>query len=241
MKKDSFFLTVKIPSWTSAIAVAALTTMVGTGCASKQKTTGVMDEPLNAEELGAVRLPDDTFDPACCSKKGIDLNGDMRDDAYHFSQKAGSGRVLVRKEIDVNSDGKIDLIQNYDAIGSLSSERLDTDFDGKIDVVNIYEKGSLARKEYDTNFDNLIDVSRFYTGGKVARIEADQDLDGRVDYWEYYENGKIDRSGYDKDGDGVVDVWAVAAADGELVEQKSGDLKSNEDATKNAEGEASAE
>jgi hypothetical protein len=166
------------------------------------------------DSTGAARLPADDFDASCCEKRNLDLNGDGVPDAYQFFKTVEGEVVVLRKEVDVNFDGAIDLIRNFNETGDLISERLDTDFDRKVDVVNIFEKGAIVRKEYDTNFDNAVDVIRFYEKGIISRKEADLNHDGKTDYWEYYEAGKIDRVGIDRDADGEVDEWETMAEEG---------------------------
>ncbi len=118
----------------------------------------------------------------------FDLNGDKKPDVWTYTVpgKSADGRdidKLVRKELDLNWDGKVDVARWYDDKEQIEKEALDLDFDGTIDQVNYYEKGQLVRKERDTNGD------------------------GKVDYWEYWENGQVDRVGEDLDGDGQVDKW----------------------------------
>jgi hypothetical protein len=159
---------------------------------------------------GAKRLPADEFDASAHQRRDLDLNKDGLPDAYQFSAKDAEGDyVVARKEVDVNFDGRIDLIRNFTPRGDLLNERLDHDFDGRIDVVNIFEKGVIVRKEYDTNFDGNVDLWRYFDDGTISRKEADLTHDGAVDYWEYYEGGKLDRIGIDRDSDGEVDEWEV--------------------------------
>jgi hypothetical protein len=168
-----------------------------------------------ADSTGPERMenPQESFNESDYSRRDLDLNADGKPDAYQFSFIEDGKRVVVRKEVDVNFDAKIDLIRAFNDKGDLLQEWLDTDFDKSIDVVNFFEKGKITRKEYDTNFDSNVDVWRYFTNGVIDRKEADLDHDGRKDYWEYYEGGKIDRVGVDRDGDGEVDEWEVANRD----------------------------
>jgi hypothetical protein len=166
-----------------------------------------------AEVSGPTRLADDGFDASCCSKREFDLNKDGKPDAYQFVKVVDGDQVIVRKENDVNFDGKIDLVRNLSDKGELAEERLDNDFDGRIDLVVFFEKGVIVRKEYDTNFDNKIDMWRYFDKGTIAREEADLNYDGKVDYWEYFEGGKLDRVGIDRDSDGNVDEWIQSQAE----------------------------
>lgn len=185
-------------------------------CASteEKEDRGLPQEaPTERQEIKkAERLPADDFDPSGYDRRDLDLNKDGAPDAYQFTQLVDERTVVFRKEVDVNFDGRIDLIRSFNGRGELSSERLDHDFDGRIDVVNIFEKGVIVRKEYDTNFDGNVDLTRYFDQGIISRKEADLDHNGQIDYWEYYEKGKLDRIGIDRDGDGQVDQWETKDA-----------------------------
>ncbi|MCP4501546.1 MAG: hypothetical protein GY822_16430 [Deltaproteobacteria bacterium] len=202
------------------LAAASFGIFLLVGCASDEgakKENTVTENSTDGEKKpqGATRIADDAFDPAAFEKRDLDLNGDGKADAYQFLTKGKPEDVLVvRKEIDVNFDGNIDIIRTMDEKGNLIQERFDHDFDGRIDVVNIFERGSLVRKEYDTNYDGTVDMWRFFDNAVIARKEADMNFDGKVDLWEYYEKGQIDRVGIDRNADGVVDDWQTAAGEG---------------------------
>jgi antitoxin component YwqK of YwqJK toxin-antitoxin module len=148
----------------------------------------------------------------------FDVNGDNRPDIRKYVREKtdASGHVedvVVRKEIDLNNDGKIDVWRYYDEKGELVKERLDLDFDGLIDCTIYYKSGVVEHKEYDTNFDGKPDLWKYYNEkGQLARVEADRNHDGKVDYWEYWENGKLDRIGYDTNGDGKPETIERAKA-----------------------------
>ncbi|HEY4221792.1 MAG TPA: hypothetical protein VGO62_10620 [Myxococcota bacterium] len=174
------------------------------------KKTDAQNASAAEASVGATRLADDGFDPSCCTKREFDLNKDGKPDSYQFVKVIDNEPVIVRKESDVNFDGRIDLIRTLSDKGELLQERLDTDFDGRIDVVIFFEKGQIIRKEYDTNFDNKVDEWVYFDKGVMTRKEADLNYDGKVDYWEYFEGGKLDRVGVDRDYDGNVDEWTQA-------------------------------
>jgi len=142
----------------------------------------------------------------------FDLNGDKKPDVWTYTVpgKSGDGRdidKLVRKELDLNWDGKVDVARWYDDKEQIEKEALDLDFDGKIDQVNYYEKGVIVRKESDLSSAGKPTLWKFYEKGQLVRKERDTNGDGKVDYWEYWENGQVDRVGEDLDGDGQVDKW----------------------------------
>jgi hypothetical protein len=123
----------------------------------------------------------------------------------------------VRTEIDLNSDGKIDIRIIYKN-NSKVREEFDLDFDGKVDVINLYDdQGFLHKQEYfiSSKDPSKPDLFKYYEviGEKanrrvqLVRKERDSNLDGKIDYWEYWEEGKLVRIGRDTDHNGTVDVW----------------------------------
>jgi hypothetical protein len=141
-----------------------------------------------------------------------DMNRDGKPDVWEYSVsvKDAEGKSvdrLVRKEMDLNFDGKVDAVYWYDDKGDKVREQLDLDFDGKVDETIFFEKGQVVRKERDLNGDGKVDTWLFYERGQLVRKERDTKGTGRVDYWEFWENGQIDRIGEDLDGDGNVDRW----------------------------------
>lgn len=185
----------------------------GTGCVTPQgaqggNTTGgargeggeVLAEGIRQQKRGDEKLVE------------FDLNGDKKPDVWTYTvpAKTPEGKDfdrLVRKELDINWDGKVDIARNYDQKEQIEREALDLDFDGKVDQVNFYEKGVIVRKESDLASGGKPTLWRFYEKGKLVRKERDTNGDGKVDYWEYWEGDQVDRVGEDLDGDGNVDKW----------------------------------
>jgi hypothetical protein len=130
---------------------------------------------------------------------------------YSVTTQDASGRPVerrVRKEADLNGDGKVDIVYSFDADGQVMKETLDLDYDGKVDDTLYFEKGKKVRSEKDLDGDGRVDTWSYYDGTeKLVRKERDVKGTGKVDYWEYWENGVIDRIGEDLDGDGQVDRW----------------------------------
>ena len=141
----------------------------------------------------------------------FDLNKDKKSDVwtYTITAKNADGKDverLVRKDLDINWDGKVDIARVYDEKEQVSRETLDLDFDGKVDQVIFYEKGLVVRKERNLT-GGKASLWVFYEKGQIVRKERDTNGDGKVDYWEYWENNQVDRIGEDLDGDGNVDKW----------------------------------
>jgi hypothetical protein len=130
---------------------------------------------------------------------------------YSVTTQDASGRPVerrVRKEADLNADGRVDIVYFFDADGQVTKETLDLDYDGKVDDTLYFEKGKKVRSEKDLDGDGRVDTWSYYDADeKLARKERDVKGTGKVDYWEYWENGVIDRIGEDLDGDGQVDRW----------------------------------
>ncbi|MFQ5882418.1 MAG: FG-GAP repeat domain-containing protein [Candidatus Methylomirabilales bacterium] len=92
------------------------------------------------------------------------------------------GGRLVRKERDVNGDGKPDIFRHYDATGRLLRQEEDSRLTGRLDTWTFYEDGQPVRKESDTDGDGKADLWAFFDGaGDLARTEADTDQDGHRD------------------------------------------------------------
>ena len=149
----------------------------------------------------------------------FDLNKDGKPDiwVYTVTVKGPDGKDverLVRKELDINWDGKVDISRQYDEKEQLTREALDLDFDGKVDEVVFYEKGQVVRKERDLSSSGKPSLWVFYENGQIVRKERDTHGNGKVDYWEYWEGGQVDRVGEDLDGDGTVDRWTKNSPEG---------------------------
>jgi hypothetical protein len=137
-----------------------------------------------------------------------EVGGHGKPDLWIYSILVTEGHErVVRKERDLNGDGKVDLWEAYDDEGNVSKQAYDLDFDGQPDLIITYEKGQLVRKELAPGFDGMPRTIAYYENGKLVRKERDTKGTGKIDTWEYWENGELDRVGVDLDGDGEVDRW----------------------------------
>src|SRR5499427_942575 len=192
------------------VAASAAFSMAGFGCATTPQHAEMVS---NASNVPAAPL----VDRDKCSERDhhvvtSDLNGDKKPDVWKFFKTVDVGgqktEVLSCKQVDLNHDGKVDMVTYYDDTGSqIVLEEIDGDFDGKFDFTAYYNQGKRVRDEFDMNFDSRVDLWKYYEDGKLVRIEKDTNNDGKVDEWEYYEGGKLDRIGYDTTGSGRVDKW----------------------------------
>ena len=195
-------------------AVFACSAMLSLGCVTPQASQGGTGNTSGGKNDGSEVLAEGIRQKKRGDEKVVefDLDGDKKPDVWSYTvpSKTPEGKDyerLVRKELDLNRDGKVDIARNYDQKEAIEREALDLDFDGKVDQVNYYEKGVIVRKESDLNSSGRFSLWRFYEKGKLVRKERDTNNDGKVDYWEYWEGEQVDRVGEDLDGDGNVDKW----------------------------------
>jgi len=197
---------------------ALVLTVAMAGCGSTQSTGPVT--PTSASNIPGAPPVDRTR----CKAEGkqvttADTNMDGKADVWKYFVANGQGaQVLTCKQVDLNHDGKIDIVYYYDDTGTKTTlEEFDTDRDGHIDETVYYVNGKKVRSEFDTNLDDKPDVWNYYEDEKLVRIERDTDFNGKVDQWEYYEGGKLDRIGYDTTGAGKVDKWDRAPDGGDVA------------------------
>lgn len=108
----------------------------------------------------------------------VDLNNDGKPDLVQWVD--GGGRV-EREQCDLNFDGRLDTTTYYDGSGNIVREEFDGDFDGRIDWVDTWQGGQRVKAEADTNYDGRVDLVKTYSGGDVVKLERDADGDGVVD------------------------------------------------------------
>ncbi len=190
-------------------AVALVTCLLAFGCSTTKDA-----KKGDGDGDGSQKLSENIRQKQSGNEKvtEFDLNGDKKPDVWTYTvpAKGPDGKEyekLVRKELDINWDGKVDISRTYDDHEQIEREALDLDFDGKVDQVNYYEKGVIVRKERDLSSSGKPSLWLFYEKGKLVRKERDTNGDGKVDYWEYWEGDQVDRIGEDLDGDGNVDKW----------------------------------
>lgn len=189
--------------WTVLAAAMAFVSCATDSAAKKNTADGDGDKV--AENIRQTQSGNETL-------KETDVNGDKKPDVWAYTVKAtnADGKEydrLVRKDFDINWDGKVDIARQYDDKEQISRAALDLDFDGKVDEVIFYEKGQVVRKERNLSSDGKPSMWIYYEKNQIVRKERDTNGDGKVDYWEYWEGGQVDRIGEDLDGDGNVDKW----------------------------------
>lgn len=115
---------------------------------------------------------------------------------------------LQKKMVDVNFDGKVDFVRNYNEFGAVISEDVDLDLDGNFDVTNHIDNKVVVQKDMLGDEGKVIET-RYYANGEIQRVEKDTTGDAKIDYWEFYEQGILDRIGRDANADGRADSWTT--------------------------------
>lgn len=174
------------------------TLMLMTACSGAAKTG-------DAIESNAAYVERPSEDGLILAEVDIDNNG-AADVFNYYRERETAPRLLVKKEIDLNRDTRIDVTSFYDDSGVLTREEMDGDFDGRVDWIDHYQNGRRVLSEVDTEFDGSFDLFKYFEKGEIARKERDTNSDGKVDYWEYFEGGQVQKVGRDIDGDGQMDI-----------------------------------
>lgn len=179
------------------LATALITLLIG--CPPK-------DGPGSDSNTAAV-LSETTTDDGL-TKQQVDINGDGTPDVYnYYRERSEAPRLRVRRESDLNFDGRIDMRTWFNDAGQIEKEEMDGDFDSQVDWVDHYQGGRRVMSEVDTDWNGVFDLFKYYEGKDLRRKERDTNSDGKVDYWEYFDDeGSVVKTGRDVDGDGVMDV-----------------------------------
>src|SRR5690349_18903033 len=140
------------------------------GALSSLVLAGLVTACGSSQHPGEMQMADGSNIPAApsidrskCSDKGkeivtADTNQDKKPDVWKFFQVVSSGgqktNVLTCKQVDLNHDGKLDIVYYYDDKGVQTVlEEFDLDFDGKFDLTVYYAQGKKGREELETNYD----------------------------------------------------------------------------------------
>lgn len=173
-------------------------------------------EALEGARSGTLvdRGPSDRYPTEGLLVDAFDLSGDNTADLWKLQasvrERADDPEPrlrLVRKEVDSNFDGEVDIWFHYNARELLVRQESDADFDGTIDLVEYYEAGHIVRREVFRDGSSVPSAVRHYREGRLIKIESDSDGNGTIDTWEIYSLGQLVQVGHDRDGDGKVDFW----------------------------------
>lgn len=196
----------RLSSLVSAVLAGVFLAGAAVGCGGTQKK-GAAGAGSGGIDWGMGNL-----DRSRCKESGkqvvtADTNQDSKPDVWKFYAEGGDSQQMVCKQVDLNLDGKVDLVDHYGGDRKVEMSEFDLDFDGRFDQTIFYKDGRKVRSERDMDFDGRPDYVEFYENGRIARVERDSNADGRVDEWQYFDNGRLDRIGYDTKGAGKPDKW----------------------------------
>lgn len=165
-----------------------------TPVSAKEKKAIVQTIKLN-EYLKAVK-PDQVVER-------MDSTGKGKPDIFIiFNQKEGKAKTLTMQLFDINRDSKIDLVKHFEK-GKLIRTEADLDFDGVVDAVSDYDvyNGELKKK---TQADGATNIWKYYFKNELRKKEIDRNSDGKADMWVYYRNGKVIRTEVDQNFSGKI-------------------------------------
>jgi hypothetical protein len=187
------------------VATAAMATILLASCLVLSSCSKKVKSEENL--LGTERNPNGSL------VERFDLTGNGKPNLWkHYKEEPIEGekavrKVLVRREMDLDNDGKIDVKQFFGRNDTLTRAKFDLDYDGQFDATEYYKDGKPVKREWDRNGDGRPEIIKLYQLGKIVQKELDENNDGKVDVWEYYEEGKLVRVGRDKDGDGKPELF----------------------------------
>lgn len=189
--------------------IALLLAMALAGCGGAE-TSG--DRKIKAEMIDTG--PSDRYPIEGLIVEAADIHGNDRAAIWKIYSEEKENiddrdktKKLVRKEVDSNADGDVDVWFLYNSLEKLYKEEADTDFNGKIDLISYYEDGRVVKRErFEDDFETPVATS-FYREGQMYKIERDSNRDGKVDTWEIYQGMLLTQRGVDIDNDGRVDQW----------------------------------
>ena len=132
---------------TLGLALAAVAGLVSAGCAGN-KAAATSSAGTGASTATPIHPP--TADTEQVQAYDLHRSGKPDVWVYSVTVQDASGKAVqrrVRKEADLNGDGKVDIVYYFDAEGQVTKETLDLDFDGKVDDTLFFEKGKKVRSE----------------------------------------------------------------------------------------------
>jgi len=130
------------------------------------------------------------------------MNKNKPDIFIVFHKNDDGTKMLLMQLFDLNRDGKIDLVKHFQK-GKLVRTEVDLDYDGLVDVVSEYDpqSGELKRKIQANGTTN---IWKYYFHNELRKKEVDRNSDGKPDMWVYYRNGKVIRTEVDQNFDGKI-------------------------------------
>jgi hypothetical protein len=139
------------------------------------------------------------------SFEALDLNKDGKPDLiYHYKNK--NALFAESSENDANFDGKSDIITQYDSQGTAISDKADNDFNGTFETITTYKNGNPEKSEVDTDGDGNADIVHLMEHGILTQTQIMNPKTGKVTRINYFKNSFLKSADFDSDGDGVLET-----------------------------------
>jgi hypothetical protein len=138
---------------------------------------------------------------------GVGCSRKPADDQPRATYDPATGR-LSQVVFDTNKNGKNDTVSHMDGTRIVRIE-LDLDENGKVERWDLYRPdGQLDRVGLASRNDGVMDSQAFYSPeGALERIEISTKRNGRFDRTEFYQSNVLVRGQDDTNGDGRPDKW----------------------------------
>ena len=184
------------------------------GCATEKKK----EKLVNSESIRKV-----SKDSRYKKNKLIepfDVNQDGEADMWKIYKELTTNdnikKVLKRREIDLNFDGKLNYIKFYSDKGNILKEYLDKDLDGVFDSIRFYKDNIIRKIEiYKSNplekgnltllKDKKPFKTYYYRQGRIKRVTSDLRKSSKEDFFMFYKKNKLEQIGIDYDDDLKID------------------------------------
>lgn len=157
-----------VRSRSSFVRWGALLPLLAAGClASTSPTPSATPTAQTRPELSCERQGAERIETAS-------YRGGSKPDVLKVFHKNADGNpplYMSCKEVDLNGDGRKDMLQYLDKFGRKLREEFDHDKDGLADQKSYYEAGVMVRDEHDSDSDGKIDLIEHYQDGKRVRLE----------------------------------------------------------------------
>jgi len=187
-----------------------------TSTKKNSKVTTKKNQPLKAVKIKVIdkRYKNNPMVEA------YDVNRDQKADMWKIYREITENdqkiKVLKRREIDLNFDGKVNYYKFYTSKGNIEKEYIDIDLDGIVDKIRFYKDNSLVREEEykknplnkDFTINKKIPPSKkiIYSNKKISRIIIDRNGNGKLDEYLFFKNNKLIEIGFDEDYDEKIDI-----------------------------------
>ncbi len=193
--------------------LAGVTLLLGCSGADKKDDGGTTATP-GIKIQTATKMNKKGKTPGVEVERG-DMNGDGRPDVWKYTKEIpdpgapGSTKsVAVKKEADLNFDGKKDVYIEYGDDEIVVHEAFDFDYDGRVDQENFYENSKIKEKRIFAPGTNRVFIWKFFEEGTLSRVRQDDNGDGIPDRCEeWFKGQRLVRKGRDTNKDGECDDW----------------------------------